>query len=125
MNSVNIQKYLTGCIFLLAMITCGCAGGSDIQEQISGKWKRSEGDGTVEIQLVTAPKSLIIDGQKYSAVVEKIDKGRFSVKVKVQNSEGKTEMWNLWQIWDDNGTKFKLAFDHGGSKEILIRSGHS
>ena len=125
MNSGSIRKCLAGCIFLLAMITFGCAGGGDIQEQISGKWKRAEGDGTVEIQLVTAPKSLVVDGQTYSAVVEKVDKGRFSVKVKVQNSAGTTEVWNLWQIWDDNGTKFKLAFDHGGRKEILISSEHS
>ena len=125
MKSKSTRKCLAGLVFLLATIAFGCAGGGDIQEQISGKWKRTEGGGIVEIQLVKTPKSFVIDGQKYSAVVENVDNGKFSVTVKVQNSEGKTEVWELWQIWDDNGTNFKLAFNHGGSKEILITTGHS
>ena len=109
-------------VIILAIAVFGCAGGGDIKEQISGKWKKAEGGEVVEIQLADGPKSLVVDGKMFDAVVEKIDMDRYSVEVKVHNGDGKSEVWTLRQIWDDNGTRFKLAFSHGGTEEILISS---
>ena len=60
-----------------------------------------------------------IDDTTYPATIEKIDKGTFSVYLKVETTAGKMEDWTLRQIWDDNGSSFKIAFTQNGTKEIL------
>ena len=65
-KSKSTRKCLAGLVFLLATIAFGCAGGGEIQEQISGKWKRTEGGGIVEIQLVKTPKSFVISEKRKS-----------------------------------------------------------
>jgi hypothetical protein len=107
-------------LFILTVtILIGCSGGEKIQSQISGKWQRTQGEGTVEINLANDPKSLKIGGQTYSATIDKVDKGSHSVHLKVETTAGQMEVWSLRQIWDDNGSSFKIAFNRNGTQETL------
>ena len=89
------------------------------------RWQRTDGNGTVEINLANDPKSLVIDGQSYKAAIEKIEKGSYTTLVKVEVETGKAEVWSLRQVWDDNGSTFKLAFRHNGTQETLVHAGQS
>jgi hypothetical protein len=107
-------------LFILTVtILIGCSGGEKIQSQISGTWQRTQGEGTVEINLANDPKSLKIGGQTYSATIDKVDKGSHSVHLKVETTAGQMEVWSLRQIWDDNGSSFKIAFNRNGTQETL------
>jgi hypothetical protein len=121
-----MKQSLTGpCVFGIALfiltvtILIGCSGGEKIQSQISGTWQRTQGEGTVEINLANDPKSLKIGGQTYSATIDKVDKGSHSVHLKVETTAGQMEVWSLRQIWDDNGSSFKIAFNRNGTQETL------
>jgi hypothetical protein len=109
----------TAVFFLTVSILIGCSGGEKIQSQISGTWQRTQGEGTVEINLANDPKSLKIEGQTYSATIDKVDKGSHSVHLKVETTAGQMEVWSLRQIWDDNGSSFKIAFNRNGTQETL------
>lgn len=111
---------LTVVSFIMVFFVIGCASEGKIEEQISGKWKSTKGDGTVVINLASDPKSLAIDGHSYKAVIKEIDKGSFTTLVDVEIETGKTEVWSLRQVWDDNGSTFKLAFRHNGTQETLV-----
>lgn len=107
-------------IFLFTVsVLIGCSSAENLQSQVSGTWKRAQGDGTVEINLAQNPNTLIINENIYPATIEKIDEGTFSVHLKVENKTGQMEDWILRQIWDDNGSSFKIAFTQNGTKEIL------
>ncbi|MEE4602665.1 MAG: hypothetical protein V2J65_15390 [Desulfobacteraceae bacterium] len=107
-------------LFILTVtILIGCSGGEKIQSQISGTWQRTQGEGTVEINLANDPKSLKIGGQTYSATIDKVDKGSHSIHLKVETTAGQMEVWSLRQIWDDNGSSFKIAFNRNGTQETL------
>ena len=110
---------LTVAFIFAVSIFIGCSSGNNLQSQVSGTWQRTQGEGTVEINLETDPNSLKIDDQLYPATIEKIDKGNFNVYLKVETTAGQTEDWTLRQVWDDNGSSFKIAFSHNGTKEIL------
>jgi hypothetical protein len=97
----------------------GCSSAENLQSQVSGSWKRTQGQGTVEIDLEGNPNTLKINEKLYTATIDKIDKGTFSVHLKVEITPGEMEDWTLRQIWDDNGSSFKIAFNHNGAKEIL------
>jgi hypothetical protein len=112
---------MASCILLLAFFIGGCAGSDvDLPTQISGKWKPEKGDQVIEVQLAKDPKALVIDGKSYPAVIQKINKDDYMVNLQVQTAEGKTEVWSLRQMWNDNGSAFKLSFGHGGVHEVLI-----
>jgi len=111
--------------FILFSIVFGCGSGTTLETQISGTWNRTQGNGTVDINLANESKSLVIDGHSYKAVVEKVDKGTFTTLVKVEIEAGKTEVWSIRQVWDDNGSTFKLAFRHNGTQETLVHADKS
>lgn len=119
-RSLTGQRAIFTVVFILAVsILIGCSGGENLQSQISGTWQRTQGDGTVEINLAKDPTSLKIGGQSYPATIEKIDKGTYSVHLKVETIAGQVEAWTLRQIWDDNGSSFKIAFHRNGTQETL------
>ena len=112
---------------LLAMVALlclpvfwACSDTADLQTQVSGKWQSTQDNGIVAINLTGDPKSLIINGQSYDAVVESVDQGTYTVQVKVQTPTGQSEVWFLSQKWNDNGSSFKLAFRHNGTTETLV-----
>jgi hypothetical protein len=111
--------------FILFSIVFGCGSGPTLETQISGTWNRTQGNGTVDINLANESKSLVIDGHSYKAIVEKVDKGTFTTLVKVEIEAGKTEVWSIRQVWDDNGSTFKLAFRHNGTQETLVHADNS
>jgi hypothetical protein len=125
-KSMMVQHLiLTAVFFLMSSIVIGCGSEANMETQISGSWQRPGGNGTVDINLANEPKSLVVDGQSYKAAVEKTDKGSFTTLVKVEIETGKTEVWSLRQVWDDNGSTFKLAFRHNGTQETLVPADQS
>jgi hypothetical protein len=102
-----------------------CSGGEKIQSQISGTWQRTQGDGTVEINLSKNPTSLKVDGKMYNATIDKVDNGSHSIHLKVETTAGQMEVWTLRQIWDDNGSTFKIAFHRNGTQEVLKPGSHT
>jgi hypothetical protein len=120
-KSMTVQYAISTVIFLLLFsFVISCGSQANMETQISGSWQRSDGNGTIDINLVNDPKSLVVDGHSYKAVVEKTEKGSFTTLVKVEIETGKTEVWSLRQVWDDNGSTFKLAFRHNGTMETLV-----
>jgi hypothetical protein len=111
--------------FILFSIVIGCGSEASLETQISGTWQRTQGNGTVDINLINEPKSLVFDGHTYKAVVEKADKGTLTTLVKVEIETDKTEVWSIRQVWNDNGSAFKLAFRHNGTTETLVAAGQS
>lgn len=105
-------------IFTVSLVI-GCSSAETFQSQFGGKWEATQGEGTVEINLGKDNVSMKINDKLYSATIDKVDKGNLTVYLKVETTAGQTEDWTLRQIWDDNGSSFKIAFNHNGTKEIL------
>ena len=125
-RSLNTQHViLTAVSFILFSIVIGCGSNADLATQISGKWKPLQGEGIVDINLAKEPKSMTIDGHAFNAVVENIDKGSNTVQVRVETEAGKTEVWSIHQVWNDNGSTFKLNLRHNGTTKTLVFVGHS
>lgn len=104
---------------LTVTLLIGCSSGEKLQSQISGTWQRTQGGGTVEINLAKEPKSLKIEGKEYPATIEKVDNGKYSVYLKVETTAGQMEAWTFRQIWNDNGSSFKIGFNRNGTQETL------
>jgi hypothetical protein len=121
---INYTVSFLSLIFFIIVIN-GCGNKADLATQISGEWRAVKGTSTVNIKLNQDPKSVIFDGHAYKATVEQIDRGAYSVKVKVESEAGETEEWLFRQLWDDNGSMFHLAFVHNGATETLIPGGPS
>jgi hypothetical protein len=125
-RSLKIQSAVVAVFaFMIVGMVIGCGNEEKLETQISGSWQRTQGDGTVEINLEKSPMSLVFDGKTYAATIDKVDKGKNSVHLKVAAENGTSEEWILHQIWNDNGSAFKLAFSHSGTKETLVPAGRS
>ena len=85
-KTLNAKAFplLTVCVMLLLPVFCACTSSTDLETQVSGKWQRTQGDGIVDINLSATPKTVVLDGQSYTAEIEGVDKGTYTVKVKVQ-----------------------------------------
>ena len=120
-------QYAVATVFALIIVgmIIGCASKEKLEAQISGSWQRIQGDGTVEINLDKSPMSLVFDGKTYPAAIDKVDMGSNSVHLKVATDHGASEEWILHQVWNDNGSAFKLAFRHNGTQETLVPAGRS
>lgn len=104
--------------FLLTIT--GCGSSADLTTQISGKWKSEAGNSIIDIHLAKESSSLTIDGHTFKGVVEKIDRGSDTVHVKVATEGGNSEVWSLHQVWNNNGSAFKIKMRRNGTTEILI-----
>ncbi len=123
-RSLKVQFALVTVIaFVFVAMIIGCGSKEKLETQISGSWQRAESDGTVEINLDKNPMSLVFDGKTYAATIDKVNKGQNSVYLKVETDNEASEEWTLHQIWDDNGSAFKLSFRHNGTQEILASAG--
>jgi hypothetical protein len=111
-------------MFLLAMVI-SCASAEKLEEQISGTWQRTEAQETVVINLVEDSKSIAIGEKTYPATIEKVDVGNYLVNLKVQTESGAAEIWTLRQVWNNNGSDFKLVLNRTGNQETLEHSKHS
>ncbi len=115
---------LTAIILICAAMVClwalaGCGSRADMLTECSGTWQNDKGDETVEIQLVGDSKRIVVNGDAYTAIVERIDKGSYLAVVKVEKTGGPTAEWSLQQRWNDNGSSFSLLFFHDGHQEVL------
>jgi uncharacterized protein YlxW (UPF0749 family) len=116
---------LIAAFFFTVSILIGCGSGNDLQSQVSGTWKRTKGEGSVEINLEKTPYSLKFNDKLYSATIDKIDKENNNLYLKVETAAGQIENWTLHQVWDDTGSSFKITFTHNGTKEILESKIHT
>jgi len=105
---------------LLTIILGGCGSNANMAAQISGKWKPVQGNNIMAINLNQNPQTLMIDGHTFQAEVESIDKGSSTMQLKVATDDGPSKVWTIRQVWDDNGSTFKLAFRHDGTTETLV-----
>jgi len=108
----------------LVVLGCGSDGGSLLKE-VSGVWARSQGAGTIAINLSGDSKTLVVDGKSYSATVERVEMGNHVVDLKVQNGSGQPEMWSILEVWDDMGVNYKLVLSHDGEREVLPKKAKS
>lgn len=120
-KSLSVQPIIfTAVFFLLFSMVIGCGSEASLETQVSGSWQRTQADGTVEINLAQKPTTLVFDGKTYVATIDKVDKGNNNVHLKVVADNGTPEEWTLHQVWNDNGSSFKLAFRHNGTEETLV-----
>lgn len=125
-KSLKVQSaVITVFAFMIVGMVVGCGNGEKLETQISGSYQRTEGDGTVEINLDKNPASLVFDGKTHAVTIEKVDEGHNSVHLKVATDNGASEEWVLHQMWNDNGSSFKLTFSRGGTQETLVPAGQS
>ena len=115
----------TSVLLLTFAISIGCSGGGKLQEQVSGMWKRTQSEGVVAINLATESKSLVIDGKTYPAAIENVDDGAYLIRLKVQPESEPAQTWTLRQVWNNNGSDFKLVFSHNGTEETLEKGTRS
>ena len=107
-------------MFVIAFVFACSGGGKDLTKEISGTWQRAEGQGTVAINLAKEPLSVTMDGKTYPATITKVDGASYTMHIKVENGAGQPEEWIIRQVWNDNGSDYKLAFSHNGTHEKLI-----
>ncbi|MBR9986519.1 MAG: hypothetical protein KFF68_11465 [Desulfosarcina sp.] len=125
-RSLKIQSVVvTVFAFIIVGMVVGCGNGEKLETQISGSYQRTQGDGTVEVNLDKSPMSLVFDGKTYATTIDNVDMGNNTVHLKVATDNGASEEWVLQQRWDDNGSSFKLTFSHGGTQETLVPAGQS
>lgn len=106
-------------IFILTLGACSSSK-SDLATEVSGKWQTEQGNGTVDINLAKNATSLTIDGRTFKGDVEKIDAGTNTVHLKVETDTGNKEEWSIHQVWNDNGSSFKLKLRRNGTTETLV-----
>jgi ABC-type oligopeptide transport system substrate-binding subunit len=122
----NRRCIISFAVLSMFMVTiAGCSSGTDLTTEFSGKWKNEQDNSTVVINLAKDSSSMVIDGHTYKGVVDTIDKGTQTVHVKVTSDGGNTEIWSLHQVWNDNGSAFKLKLRRNGAAETLVPVGHS
>lgn len=121
-KQVTIMNYTVSLLSLILffIVISGCGSNTDLAAQISGKWQVPKGADTIDIKLDSEPKSIAVDGHIYKAILENINEGSYLVKVKIETEQGNTEVWSFRQLWNDNGSAFRLAFTHGETTETLI-----
>ena len=125
-RSLKVQSaVITIFALIIVGMVIGCGSEEKLETQISGSWQRTQGDGTLVIDLEKSPISVVFDGKTYVATIDKVDMGTDSVHLKVTTESGTSEEWILHQVWDDNGSTFKLAFRHNGTQETLVPAGGS
>ena len=108
-------------LFIVMLTISGCSSSSsDLATEVSGKWKLEQGTGTVDINLAKDASSVTIDGRTFKGVVDKVDKGSNTVHVKMETESGNTEEWTIHQVWNDNGSTFKLNLRRNGTSETLV-----
>ena len=112
-------------LFVLMFTASGCSNSADLATEISGKWKNEQDSGIVDINLAKESSSLTIGGHTFECAVEDIDKGSDTVRLRVTTEGGDTEVWSIHQVWNNNGSAFKLKLRRNGTTEILLPAVHS
>lgn len=110
-------------VFVAGLMWTGCSQKSGILEEVSGQWQDKQDSGTVEINLVGKQKSIMIDGKTYAVNVDKIEMDRYQINLKAHNGSDQPELWPLREIWNDVGSSFKIALEHGEKSRMLVPKG--
>ncbi len=120
MKARNLYYLFMTAIIAIGFTLAGCSNKGDLLQQVSGHWQDNQNKSTIEIQLAGDEKSMTVNGRTYPVTVDAVEMMNYVVNLKVQNGGAAPEVWTLRQMWDENGSSFKLAFNHSGEKEILI-----
>ena len=91
----------------------------DITTEVSGIW-RGESDGAiVKIDLLSAGKSLEVNGNKIPVTVEAVDTDNKIISLKI-NYGGQDVIWTLRQLYDDDNKIFTMFMTlHDGTQDDL------
>lgn len=100
------------------VLLIGCSSSADLPTEVSGKWVSDQNNTIVDIRLDKNTKIMTIGGHTYQAEVNTIETDMLEVKVETET--GDPEVWSLQQVWNDNGSNFKLRFRHNGTTEMLV-----
>jgi hypothetical protein len=125
MKARNLSLLSIAVMLTIGMITFGCSGKSKLLNEVSGQWQDSQNHSMVDIHLAGDDKSVTVGGQAYPVSVEKVEMINYLVQLKVQNGAAEPESWTIKELWDENGSSFKLSLDRNGQSEILIPKAQS
>jgi hypothetical protein len=120
MRNLNLVIILS--VFVaLGFIFTGCGSTENMLSEMSGTWKSDKNSAPVNINLAGEQKAIEIGGNTVPVTVNKVDEGAFTIKVDAKPTSGKTSVWSLRQVWNDNGSAFTIKFGHDGEEETLTR----
>jgi hypothetical protein len=120
MKTRHLPYLLIGAILVLGLITTGCSGKNKLLQEVSGQWLDNQDHTPIDIHLVGDSKTVSVGGHPYPVSIEKVELINYLVQLKVENGSAEPESWIIRELWDENGANFKLSFNHGGQKEVLI-----
>ena len=125
MKSSNLSLLLIAVALAIGLVTFGCSGKNKLLNEVSGQWQDSQNHSVVDIHLIGDDKTVTVGGQPYPVSVEKVEMINYLVQLKVQNGNAEPQNWTLKELWDENGSRFKLSFDHDGVSEVLVPKAQS
>ncbi len=105
----------------LGFMFSGCSNKSNIMSEMTGTWKSSKSGDAIKINLSGDQKSIEIGTSKVPVTVNKVDEGASLVILKAKTANGSDQEWSLRQVWNDNGSTFRIIFDHDGDEETLTQ----
>lgn len=121
-----LKKRFLALLLLLALgLVFSCSNKAGLVSDMSGKWQRDQGKGPMEIDLVNASKTVVMDGKSYHVDVLRIDKMSNTIQVEVDLDTGKSEIWSFHQVWNLSEKSFNLTFIHNGATETLMHADQS
>jgi len=118
------QNLVTVLVILVAfgVMFSSCSNKTNIMSEMTGTWKSDKSSEPVTINLSGEQKSIEIGTAKVPVTVDKVDEGAYSIKMTAKPANGGVAAWSLRQVWNDNGSTFRIIFDHDGDEETLTRS---
>jgi hypothetical protein len=119
------RSYTIAILFVFVIGIGGCSKSGNLTNEVSGKWQTEQGNSVVEINLADDSSSLTIDGHSFKGVVDKIDNGNNVVHINVETEGGNKEEWTIHQVWNDNGSAFKLILRRNDTTDTLVPVGRS
>ena len=125
MKTRKLSLLTIAAILAIALITFGCSGKNKLLNEVSGQWQNSQNQTMVDIHLVGDNKSVTVGGHPYPVLIDKVEMINFLIELKVQDGAAKPEAWTIKELWDENGTSFKLSFNHSGENEVLVHKTQS
>jgi hypothetical protein len=118
-RNLNYFGVLAIISLVFGIIGCGDSGKSDVAN-FSGAWQSPSNHLKIVLNFNGDSKTIAIDGKTFPVTIKKSQADRYSLSVSDPTS-GEKE-WKLFRIWDDNGSTFKLRFEHDGKTEELNRA---
>jgi hypothetical protein len=120
MRTVNLSHLGVLMVVGLVLGIMGCGGStkSDVAN-LNGAWQDPSNHLKIVLNLSGDAKTIDIDGKTLPVTIKKNDSDRISLNV--SDPAAGSKEWNIYRVWDDNGSHFTLKFEHDGRTENLNR----